>query len=148
MVSPKVHQNKIQLSPTIICTLTLPFIPNIIKWFQIQVSYRITLLSNIVIPSQRLVTMSVSLRTPTVLHCLIIQVLNIKSLLPKYSMHFSVITSVHSNLEHGLAILTEWKTVENSIVDGLNGLKPRLMQYLAIKLSPGLESYIVTKKIS
>ena len=42
----------------------------------------------------RLVTLSASLRTQTGLHCLTIQVLNIKS------------TSVHSNLEHGLAILT------------------------------------------
>ena len=40
-------------------------------------------LSNLIIPSQRLVTMSASLHTQTVLHCLIIQVLNIKSLLPK-----------------------------------------------------------------
>ena len=40
-------------------------------------------LGNTIIPSQRLVTMSVSLRTQTVLCCLIIQVLNIKSLLPK-----------------------------------------------------------------
>ena len=38
-------------------------------------------LSNLLIPSQRLVT---RLCTQTVLHCLIIQVLNIKSLLPKY----------------------------------------------------------------
>ena len=40
-------------------------------------------LSNLIISSQRLVKMSVSLHTQTVLHCLIIQVLNIKSLLPK-----------------------------------------------------------------
>ena len=40
-------------------------------------------LDNTIISSQRLVTMSVSLCTQTVLHCLIIQVLNIKSLLPK-----------------------------------------------------------------
>ena len=40
-------------------------------------------LSNLIIPSQRLVTMSASLCTQTVLSCLIIQVLNIKSLLPK-----------------------------------------------------------------
>ena len=41
-------------------------------------------LGNAIIPSQRLVTMSASLRTQTVLHCLILQVLNIKSLFPKY----------------------------------------------------------------
>ena len=40
-------------------------------------------LSNLLIPSQRLVTMSASLCTQTVLCCLIIQVLNIKSLFPK-----------------------------------------------------------------
>ena len=38
--------------------------------------------TNVIIPSQRLVTMSVSLCTQTVLRCLNIQVLNIKSLLP------------------------------------------------------------------
>ena len=37
----------------------------------------------------RLVTMSVSLHTQTVLRCLIIQVLNVKSLLPKYLIHLS-----------------------------------------------------------
>ena len=35
--------------------------------------------SNIIIPSQRLVTMPASLRTQTVLHCLIIQVLTQES---------------------------------------------------------------------
>ena len=57
------------------------------------------------ITEQRLVTMSVSLHTQTGLHCLTIQFLNIKSLLPKYLIHFSY--SLHSNLENGLAILTE-----------------------------------------
>ena len=51
------------------------------------VSYKsitlISSLSNLIIPSQRLVTMSVSLCPQTVLCCLIIQVLNIKSLFPK-----------------------------------------------------------------
>ena len=41
-------------------------------------------LLNLIIPGQRLVTSSASLRTQTVLRCLIIQVLNIKSLFPKY----------------------------------------------------------------
>ena len=40
-------------------------------------------LGNSIIPSQRLVTMSVSLRTQTVLRCLIIQVLNTTSPPPK-----------------------------------------------------------------
>ena len=63
-------------------------------------------LGNAIIPSQRLVTMSASLRTQTVSHCLILQVLNIKSLLPKI-LDTIPFTSVHSNLEHRLAILTE-----------------------------------------
>ena len=50
--------------------------------------------------------MSASLRTQTVLRCLIIQVLNTMSLLPKCLTH-SLFTSVVNNLEHGLAILTE-----------------------------------------
>ena len=58
-------------------------------------------LSTLLIPSKRLVTMSVSLRTPTVLCCLIIQVLNTKSLLPNVCL-----MSVHSNLEPGLVMLT------------------------------------------
>ena len=118
MVSPKVHQNKIQLSLTIICTLTLPLFQISLNGFK----YRITLLSKIVIPSQRL---SVSLRTWTVLPCLIIQVLNIKSLLPKYSIHFSFITSVHSNLEHGLAILTESFSPLRSVLHSLSCWSPK-----------------------
>ena len=53
----------------------------------------------------RLVTLSASLRTQTGLHYLIIQVLNTRVWFLNASIHFS--TSVHSNLEHGLAILTE-----------------------------------------
>ena len=52
--------------------------------------------------SQRLVTTSVSLRTQTGLHCLILQVPNTKSLLPKCFLN-----SVRNNLEHGLVTLTE-----------------------------------------
>ena len=67
------------------------FTLSLLHLFQILVSkmfpYKsITLnhsLCNLIISSQRLVTMSASLRTQTVLRCLIIQVLNIKSLLPK-----------------------------------------------------------------
>ena len=73
--------------------LVYTFIPHL---FQILVSKMfpckdITLISsfsNITIPSQRLVTTSASLHTQTRLHCLIIQVLNIKSLLPKWFSHF------------------------------------------------------------
>ena len=65
--------------------LTLSFIPTLILLKRFPHTYVIlnNSFSNIIIPSQRLVTMSASLRTQTVLRCLIIQVLNIKSLLPK-----------------------------------------------------------------
>ena len=59
-------------------------------------------LRNTIIPSQRLVTTSASLRTQTGLHCLILQVLNTKSLLLQCSPHFC-----RKNLEHGLVTLTE-----------------------------------------
>ena len=59
-------------------------------------------LGNAILPSQRLVTTSASLRTQTGLHCLILQVLNTKSLLLNVPL-----TSVHKNLEHGLVTLTE-----------------------------------------
>ena len=76
-------------------------------------------LSNLMIPSQRLVTMSVSLCTQTVSHCLILQVLNIKSLLPKCLIQ-SLLTSVISNLEHGLAILTESFSPLRSVLHNLS----------------------------
>ena len=59
-------------------------------------------LGNAIFPSQRLVTMSASLHTQTGLHCLILQVLNTKSLLLNVPL-----TSVRNNLEHGLVTLTE-----------------------------------------
>ena len=80
--------------------------------------------SNIIIPSQRLVTMSASLRTQTLLRCLIIQVLNIKSLLPKCLIQ-SPFTSVHSNLEHGLAILTESFSPLRSVLHNLSCWSPK-----------------------
>ena len=46
--------------------------------------------------------MSASLHTQTGLHCLILQVLNTKSLLLNVPL-----TSVRNNLEHGLVSLTE-----------------------------------------
>ena len=79
---------------------------------------------NTVIPSQRLATMSVSLRTQTVLCCRIIQVLNIKSLLPKCLIQ-SPFTSIHSNLEHGLAILTERFSPLRSVLHNLSCWSPK-----------------------
>ena len=66
----------------------------------------------------RLVTMSVSLRTQTGLHCLIIQVLTQESV----SLMFDIIpfTSVHSNLERGLVILTESFSPLRSILHNLS----------------------------
>ena len=81
-------------------------------------------LSNLIIPSQRLVTMSVSSRTQTVSHCLIIQVLNIKSLLPKCLIQ-SPFTSVINNLEHGLAILTESFSPLRSVLYNLSCWSPK-----------------------
>ena len=76
-------------------------------------------LGNTIISSQRLVSMSVSLHTQTVLCCLIIQVLNIKSLLPK-CLTQSLFTSVVNNLECGLAILTESFSLLGSVLHNLS----------------------------
>ena len=75
-------------------------------------------LSDLIISSQRLVTMSASLRTQTVSHCLILQVLNIRvCFLDADTMPF---TSVHSNLERGLAILTESFSPLRSVLHNLS----------------------------
>ena len=50
--------------------------------------------------------MSASLCTQTGLRCLILQVLNIKSLFPNY-LNTILFTSVVNNLERGLVTLTE-----------------------------------------
>ena len=72
----------------------------------------------------RLVTMSASLRTQTVLRCLIIQVLNIKSLLPKCLIQsLSLLYTV--NLEHGLAILTESFSPLRSVLHNLSCWSPK-----------------------
>ena len=96
--------------------LTLSFIPNmmLLKRFP---HIHITLnnsLGNTIIPSQRLVTTSASLRTQTGLCHLILQVLNIKSLLPNGS-----VTSVCNNLEHGLVTLTESFSPLRSVLHNL-----------------------------
>ena len=49
--------------------------------------------------------MSVSLHTQTGLHCLIIQVLNTRVCF--INIWYTLLTSVHYNLEHGLGIVTE-----------------------------------------
>ena len=57
------------------------------------------------IQSKRLVTMSVSLCTQTGLHHLTVQVLNTRICF--LDIWYSSLTSVHYNLEHGIAIITE-----------------------------------------
>ena len=85
-------------------------------------------LSNLILSSQRLVTMSVSLRTQTVLHCLILQVLNIRVCFQMLdTMPF---TSVHSNLEHGLAILTESFSPLRSVLHNLSEVCAKLCDSL------------------
>ena len=77
-------------------------------------------LSNWIISSQRLVTMSVSLRTQTVLPCLIIQVLNTRVWFLNDSL-----TSVRSNLERGLAKLTESFSPLRSVLHNLSCWSPK-----------------------
>ena len=86
----------------LVYTHTFPFIPTWHK-FQIQVSHFCWLDAQFM--NTRLVKMSASLHTQTVLHCLIIQVLNTRVWF--INIRYISLTSVHSNLEHGLAILTE-----------------------------------------
>ena len=75
--------------------------------------------SNIIIPSQRLVTIPGSLCTQTVLRCLIIQVLNTRVWFLNDSL-----TSVCSNLEPGLAILTESFSPLRSVLHNLSCWSP------------------------
>ena len=71
-------------------------------------------LGNTIICTQRLVTTSAKLCTTTGLHRLILQVLNIKSLLPNGS-----VTSVRKNLEHWLVILRERFSPLRSVLHNL-----------------------------
>ena len=71
-------------------------------------------LGNTIIHTQRLVTTSAKLCTKTGLHRLILQVLNIKSLLPNGS-----VTSVCKNLEHWLVILRERFSPLRSVLHNL-----------------------------
>ena len=71
-------------------------------------------LGNTIILTQRLVTMSVKLCTETGLHRVILQVLNIKSMLPNGS-----VTSVHKNLEHRLVTLRERFSPLRSVLHNL-----------------------------
>ena len=66
----------------------------------------------------RLATMSVSLHTQTILHCLIIQVLTQES--DSQIFDTTPFTSVHSNLEHGSAILTESFSPLKSVLHNLS----------------------------
>ena len=66
----------------------------------------------------RLAMMSASLHTQTILHCLIIQVLTQES--DSQIFDTTPFTSVHSNLEHGLAILTESFSPLKSVLHNLS----------------------------
>ena len=77
------------------CYLMIPNTYNTFEWLFVQFTDS----------KQRLVTMSVSLCTQTGLCHLTIQVLNITVYF--LNILYTSLTSVHSNLEHGLAILTE-----------------------------------------
>ena len=76
---------------------------DVIWWFHLHVSCFSWL--NAQFMNTRLVMMSASLHTQTVLHCLIIQVLHTRVCF--CNIQYTSLTSVHSNLEHGLVILTE-----------------------------------------
>ena len=70
----------------------------------------------------RLAMMSASLRTQTALHCLIIQVLHTRVWF--LNNHYTSLTSVHSNLEHGLAIITESFSPLRSVLHNLSFWSP------------------------
>ena len=95
----------------LVYTHTFPFIPKYVLCFH----WLYALFMN-----TRLVTMSVSLCTQTVLHCLIIQVLNTWVWFLNASL-----TSVHSNLECGLAILTESFSPLRSVLHNLSCWSPK-----------------------
>ena len=67
--------------------------------------------------------MSASLCTQTGLHCLIIQVLNTRVWF--LNIQYTSLTSVHSNLEHGLAILTESFSPLRSVSHNLSCWSPK-----------------------
>ena len=89
--------------------------------FQIHVSSFYWL--NIQVMNTRLVMMSVSLHTQTRFHCLIIQVLNTRVWF--LNIWYTSLTSVHSNLEHGLAILTESFSPLRSVLHKLSYWSPK-----------------------
>ena len=83
----------------LVYTHAFPFIPN---WYYLMIPKYVLCFHWLYAQfmNTRLVMMSVSLRTQTGLHCLITQVLNTRVWFQNIRY-----TSVHSNLEHGLAIL-------------------------------------------
>ena len=83
--------------------------------FQIHVSHFCWL--EVQVMNTRLVMMSVNLCTQTGLHCLIIQVLHTRVWF--LNIWYTSLTSIHSNLEHGLAILTERFTPLRSVLHNL-----------------------------
>ena len=70
----------------------------------------------------RLAMMSASLCTQTGLHCRIIQVLHTRAWF--LNIQYTSLISVHSNLEHGLAILTESFSPLRSVLHNLSCWSP------------------------
>ena len=104
----------------LVCTHTFPFIPNwcylIISMIpQYLLSFHWLYAQSM---NSRLAMMSASLRTQTGLHCLIIQVLHTRVWF--LNIRYTSLTSVHSNLEHGLAILTESFSPLRSVLHNLS----------------------------
>ena len=89
-------------------------------YFQIHISHFCWLDGQFM--NTRLVTMSASLCTQTGLHCLIIQVLHIRVWF--LNIWYTSPTSVHSNLEHRLAILTESFSPLISVLHNLSCWSP------------------------
>ena len=89
------------------------------KWFHIKVLHWITL-EQLTNSESRLVTMPASLHTQTRQPNLSVQVLNTRVNFLNVSL-----TSVHSNSEHGLAILTESFSPLRSVLHNLSCWSPK-----------------------
>ena len=106
----------------LVYTFILPFIPNMILFSDsndttVSITFPLTYAQ---LMNTRLVTMSASLHTQTGLHCLTIQVLHTWVWFLNASF-----TSVHSNLEYGLALLTESFSPLRSVLHNLSCWSPK-----------------------
>ena len=101
----------------------VPIYSNLIlfHYFKIHVSHFWWL--DVQVMNTRLVMMSTSLHTQTGLHCPIIQVLNTRVWF--LNIWYTSLTSVHSNLEQGLVILTESFSPLRSVLHNLSCWSPK-----------------------